>query len=105
MQYVVQESGYSKNLNISVGKTAEAILSDLDSANNYSIEVAAVNSAGTGVYSAAIYAITKGNIFKQDLNYLRLILILYINVIVEINSCTNGFRPCIEAQLHFSLMI
>ena len=60
VQYGVQGSGHSKILNITGGQTTEVIICDLDSATNYSIEVAAVNSAGTGVYSAAIYAVTIG---------------------------------------------
>ena len=42
------------------GATTEAIITDLDPTTFYSIEVAAVNSVGTGVYSATMSAITKG---------------------------------------------
>ena len=40
--------------NITVASTTETTISSLMSSTNYSIEVAAVNSAGTGVYSDAI---------------------------------------------------
>ena len=42
------------------GTTIEATLSGLNSATTYSIEVAAVNSAGTGDYSNSISATTSG---------------------------------------------
>ena len=47
-------------MNILGGTTTEATISGLNSATNYSIEVAAVNSAGTGNYSHTIFAITSG---------------------------------------------
>ena len=60
MRYGVQQSGYKSILSISGGPTTEATISGLNSFTNYSIEVAAVTSAGTGVYSPTIFAITKG---------------------------------------------
>ena len=62
VQYRVQQSGDSSTLSVSGSKT---IISNLDSATTYSIQVAAVNSAGIGVYCAAIYAITIGKIFSS----------------------------------------
>ena len=47
-------------VNILGGATTEATIIGLNAATNYSIDVAAVNSAGTGVYSTIIYAFTKG---------------------------------------------
>ena len=70
----------------------EAIISDLNSASNYSIQVAAVNSAGTGVYSAVIYTITKGNIFMQN-QKLCIVDFIIMCVIIKIYSYTGGFRP------------
>ena len=72
VQYGVQGSEHSNTLSVSGGESTEAIISDLNSTTNYSIKVAAVNSAGTGVYSAAIYNITRGNIFMQ---YLKLLIV------------------------------
>ena len=62
VQYRVQQSGDSSTLSVSGSKT---IISNLDSATTYSIQVAAVNSAGIGVYCAAIYAITIGKHFLK----------------------------------------
>ena len=49
-------------MNVSGGATTEATISGLNSATTYmySIEVAAVNGAGTGDYSNSISAITSG---------------------------------------------
>ena len=47
-------------LNVLGGTATEVTIIGLSAATNYSIEVAAVNNAGTGVYSAIIYAFTKG---------------------------------------------
>ena len=66
----VHGSGTAQIMNVAGGATTVAIITDLDPATNYSIEVAAVNSAGTGVYSAIIYAITKGIIITSDTSYL-----------------------------------
>ena len=70
VQYGVQGSEHSNTLNVSGGETTEVIISDLDSATNYSIEVAAVNSAGIGVYSIAMYALTIGKILHQHFTLL-----------------------------------
>ena len=42
-------------------------ISGLTPSTNYSIEVAAVNSAGTGVYSAAVISETDG----ENFNYVK----------------------------------
>ena len=59
VQYGVQGSRITQRINVEGGVTTEAIITYLYPTTNYSIEVAAVNSAGTGVYSATIYANTK----------------------------------------------
>ena len=51
MQYGVQESGSTQTMNVSGGSVTEATISSLMSSTTYSIQVAAVNSAGIGVYS------------------------------------------------------
>ena len=51
MRYWIQESGSTQILSVSGGSVTEATISGLTPSTNYSIEVAAVNSAGTGVYS------------------------------------------------------
>ena len=50
-------STHTKNI---TNVTAETIITGLYPTTTYSLEVAAVNSAGIGVYSSTIYAITKG---------------------------------------------
>ena len=64
VQYGVHGSGSTQTLNVTGGATTEVIITDLDPTTTYSIEVAAVNSAGAGVYSAVIYATTKGILFS-----------------------------------------
>ena len=59
MRYRVDGIGKIQTVNISEDIT-ETIISGLLSATNYSIEVAAVNRVGTGVYSSPIYYVTKG---------------------------------------------
>ena len=59
MQYRVDGIGIVQTLNISEDIT-ETIISGLVAATNYSIEVAAVNRIGTGVYSSPVYFTTKG---------------------------------------------
>ena len=59
VRYRIDGIGKIQTLNISENIN-EAIISGLVSATNYSIEVAAVNRVGTGVYSIPVYFITKG---------------------------------------------
>ena len=58
MQYGVQGSGITQNVSVSGGSVTEATISGLTPFTTYSIEVAAVNSAGTGVYSSPVIAET-----------------------------------------------
>ena len=51
-------------MSVSGGATATAMISGLLLSTNYSIEVAAVNSAGTGVYSSPVTALTDGGSHK-----------------------------------------
>ena len=58
-------TGYSvrygiQTKSVSGGGATQTIIFGLTSSTEYSIEVAAVNSAGTGVYSNAIMQITQG---------------------------------------------
>ena len=54
VRYGVQGSGSTQTVSVSGGGATVATISGLESSTTYSIEVAAVNSAGTGVYSDAI---------------------------------------------------
>ena len=60
MRYGVQGSGSSKNVNVPGAATTETTISELSSTTHYSIEVAAVNSAGIGNYSDPVITTTKG---------------------------------------------
>ena len=51
-------------MNVSGGAVTAIFISGLDSDATYSIEVAAVNSAGTGVYSAPLSVSTLGKIIS-----------------------------------------
>ena len=60
VQYGVEGSESNRNMNISGDATTQTTLSGLKPSTNYSIEVAAVNIAGPGVYSVDISSITLG---------------------------------------------
>ena len=62
MRYYVQGDD-NTNVNITVTEmgTTETTISNLMSFTNYSIQVAAVNNAGTGVYSESILAETSND--------------------------------------------
>ena len=51
MRYGVQGSGSTQTRNVSGGDTRQTTIPGLNPSTTYSIQVAAVNSAGIGVYS------------------------------------------------------
>ena len=51
VQYEVVESGTNETLNVTDGSTLQLLIEDLSSSTNYSVAVAAVNSADSGPYS------------------------------------------------------
>ena len=51
VRYGVQGSGSTQIINVSGGDTRQTTISGLNPSTTYSIQVVAVNSAGTGVYS------------------------------------------------------
>ena len=51
-------------MSVSGGGATQTTISGLESSSNYSIEVAAVNDAGTGVYSLAVISETDGENFS-----------------------------------------
>ena len=59
VQYAVQKSDTTQTVNVS-GDTNETTITGLEPATSYVIKVAAVNSAGTGKYSGAIFVLTEG---------------------------------------------
>ena len=60
VQYWVVGSGSTQTMSVSGGSATEATISSLMSSTTYSIQVAAVNSAGIGLYSAPINQLTLG---------------------------------------------
>ena len=60
VRYEVQGNGSTQTATVSGGGSTQIIISGLTPSTNYSIEVAAVNSVGTGVYSNVIFHLTQG---------------------------------------------
>ena len=60
VRYGIQGDGSTQTVSVSGGDTSESTISGLDSSTSYVIEVAAVNSAGTGTYSSPITETTDG---------------------------------------------
>ena len=60
MKYGVQESGHTQTVRILGSDSNEIILIGLHPTTAYSIEVAAVNSVGIGVYSSPTQVISEG---------------------------------------------
>ena len=59
VRYGVQENENAQTMHVSGASAAKTTLSNLMSSTTYSIEVAAVNSAGTGVFSPIIMNMTQ----------------------------------------------
>ena len=70
MQYGVEGSRITHVLSISGDSTTDITISGLNCGATYSVEVAAVNSAGTGVYSNVHSVITEGTQFLDVIHYL-----------------------------------
>ena len=83
VRYGVQGSGSTQTLNVSGSATTEATISELESAAYYSIEVAAVNSAGTGVYSAPLTALNSGELFRHHTNIHFIAVFISIRVFIN----------------------
>ena len=60
VRYGVQGSGSTQTRDVSGGATRQTTILDLSSSTTYSIQVAAVNSAGIGVYSSSHIIQTAG---------------------------------------------
>ena len=60
VQYGVQGSGSTQTRDVMGGSVTEATISSLMPSTTYSIQVAAVNSAGIGVYSNVVDQLTRG---------------------------------------------
>ena len=60
VQYGIQGNGSTQTVNVSGSGATMREVSGLTASTEYSIGVAAVNSAGTGVYSNVIMQLTQG---------------------------------------------
>ena len=60
VQYGVMGSGNTQTVTVNGADMTQTSIEDLMSSTTYSIEVAAVNSAGTGEYSTPINQLTRG---------------------------------------------
>ena len=70
VRYGVQGNGSPQTVNVSGGATTGFNITGLSPASNYSVEVAARNGAGIGVYSAPEFVITEGtysNVFRDQI--------------------------------------
>ena len=63
VRYGVQGNGSTQTASVSGGGATTRLISGLESSTNYSVEVAAVNSAGTGVYSDPYITLTDSKYF------------------------------------------
>ena len=60
VRYAVQGNRSTQTVTVSGGGATQTIIFGLTPSTNYSIEVAAVNNVGTGVYSNVIFHLTQG---------------------------------------------
>ena len=60
VRHGVQGDESTQTVNVSGGGTTKTTISGLNSSTTYAIEVAAMNSAGIGVYSNRINQLTRG---------------------------------------------
>ena len=70
VRYVVVGNGNPQSMSVSGGATTGFNITGLSPASNYSVEVAARNGAGIGVYSAPEFVITEGthsNVFRNQI--------------------------------------
>ena len=82
MRYGVQGSGRTQTVSALGGVVTETTISGLDFATNYSIEVAAVNNAGIGVYSDTIVFTTESKVLDNLTQYIILSRFLNTTIII-----------------------
>ena len=66
VQYGVVGSGSTQTMSVSGGSVTEATISSLMSSTTYSIQVASVNRAGTGVYSDLLFLQTESMVIPDS---------------------------------------
>ena len=70
VQYGVVGNGNPQSMSVSGGATTGFNITGLSPASKYSVEVAARNGAGTGMYIAPVFVITEGtysNVFRDQI--------------------------------------
>ena len=91
MQYGVMGRWNTQTTNVSGSSVTEATISSLTSSATYSIQVAAVNSAGIGVYSVQV-EYTEGN-YRCSIIICSALLSVK-NVMCD--NCTTSLCRCIS---------
>ena len=92
VQYGVQGSGSTQTRDVSGGDTRQTTISGLSPSTNYSIEVAAVNSAGIGEYSTSVIIQTAG---EQSVIVVYQSRIMYTCTCVQVrNTCACRLSTC-----------
>ena len=86
VQYGVQGNGSTQTMTVSGGGSTQTIIFGLNPSTNYSIEVAAVNCVGTGVYSNVIFHLTQGRSSHK--------LLTSITESANLLFCTYSSSPC-----------
>ena len=97
VRYWSQGSGSKQTKSILGGATTEGTISELKAATTYSIEVAAVNSIGTGVYSNLTTMTLCKFLFRQNLFKTNLFVVThFMNLLLH-----NKFIIFLNTQ-HYS---
>ena len=83
VRYGVQGNGSIETASVSGGGTTQTIITGLAESTGYSIEMAAVNSAGTGIYSDPIYETTLGTWIGVELYRLQVIPYFQLDIVAR----------------------
>ena len=96
VQYEVMGSGNTQTMNVTGAGVTEATLSNLTPSTTYSVQVAAVNSAGTGVFSNSQSTMTLGR--KWNL------CVSNISVVVVYSCSSSPDSRLHNSHLHLPLL-
>ena len=108
VQYGVVGSGSTQTVSVSGGSVNEATISSLMSSTTYSIQVAAVNSAGTGRYSVANDAKTNGK--QMDLRHCSTCSVctahnICMRILAGPGSCCHTVTECTVKLMKISAIV